>query len=190
VALEWVPAVSAASGAAVGAVTTWLAARGGRKHAETIAAENNAHAERMAYRARRQARLEAAYVAMLQMAERAGHWVDGVLPLVETVPSQSEPELPSVDEQAGTRALVGAHGTTEVGQLFDEYIRLINETRQTAMLVRFLQEPGRRDNNDGWLENRQKLDMELRPAVREKRAELTARVSAELRGDQPSSTPR
>jgi len=55
-AWEWLAPAAAVAGALVGGSTTWLVGRGARKHAETLADKNHAHAGRMAHQERQQRR--------------------------------------------------------------------------------------------------------------------------------------
>jgi hypothetical protein len=69
------------------------------------------HERLLAKEAREQQRLESAYVRMLAMTEQAGQWAQKLCPLMDTNPPQPVPaELPSLEEQAHTVALVQAFG--------------------------------------------------------------------------------
>ncbi len=77
-AWEWVPPVSAATGTAiVGGIGIWATYRTGRedrKHAEALAKQTAEHAEKMAVDAREHKHFEEAYIELLQMTARLGHW--------------------------------------------------------------------------------------------------------------------
>jgi len=55
-----------------GVFFTWLTARQGRDHAETVLGQQLAHERLLASEERDQQRLETAYVNLLEMAEAAG----------------------------------------------------------------------------------------------------------------------
>jgi hypothetical protein len=158
VAWEWLAPAAAVAGAAVGGGTTWLVARGTWRHSE-----------RMAVDARKHKRLEEAYVELLQMAERAGHWADRLYPVMETDPPQPLPELPSPDEQVRVRPLVSAYGSAEVKQLFDEFIECIQKMLDAQRVI-VVAQGHKAASMEG--EHRLKIVSELRPAQQKKRREL------------------
>jgi hypothetical protein len=63
---------------------------------------NSDDAGATAKEARVQQRLENAYIELLDMTERAGQWVQTVYPMINTMPPQSDPPLPTLAEQAHT----------------------------------------------------------------------------------------
>jgi hypothetical protein len=101
IAWEWVPAVSAAtSTATVGGIGIWAtfrAGREGREHAETLARQTAEHTEHMAYDAREHKRKEEAYIEMLQVTGRAGHWASRVYPLMDSDPLAGWSSGPTAD---------------------------------------------------------------------------------------------
>lgn len=179
VAWEWVPAVSAATSTTiVVGMTLWATSRTGREgrqHAETVARQTAEHAEAMAADERTHKRLESAYVELLQMIEQAGHWADRLYPLMDTDPPRPLPEMPSVDEQIRVRALVDAYGSDEVRELLGQHSRIIHGLRVAAEIVAT-------SKDETALKQRIAIGQELRPAEREKRAELRRVIATELRG--------
>jgi predicted small integral membrane protein len=182
-AWDWVPAVSAATSTTiVVGMTLWATSRPGREgreHAETVARQTAEHAEKMAADVRQHKRLESAYIELLQVIERAGNWAGLVCPVMDTNPPRPLPDLPSIDEQVRVRALVTAYGSVKVQELFDEYIGYINEMNVAQQIVAFA-----KSESDGrtQLEQREKIDRELRPAERQMRDELGEMIAMELRG--------
>lgn len=182
-AWEWVAPVATAAGASAGVLGTVLTARGGRRHAETIARETNAHAERMARSERQQERLEAAYGELMRMAEATGHWASRVFPMMDTDPPQPVPALPSDEEQIRVRAAVRAYGSTEVNNLMDEYYAVVHTLNVSSLTVKIGE--GMREGGGSKIASdaRIKILQDDRPAEVAKRRELAERVAAELRGD-------
>jgi hypothetical protein len=194
VAWEWVPPVTAAASTTiVVGMTLWATSRTGRQgreHAETVARQTAEHtealtrqaaehAEKMAVEERTHKRLEAAYIEMLQMIGRAGHWAIRVYPLMDYDPPQPMPDLPSPDDQARVRALISAYGSAEVKRLFEEFGDLIHGIRIAADTITFAQT---RSLGEMESEYRLKLDGELRPALTAKQLELADLVTVELSG--------
>jgi hypothetical protein len=100
---------SVIAGGAVGA--------GGLIIAGLSGAKDRALATDLARTERRQQRLADAYIDLLKMADKIGHWASKVTPIYDTVPSQEPPPLPEVDEQIAVSAKVNAYGSPEVKEL-------------------------------------------------------------------------
>jgi hypothetical protein len=165
-AWEWVgPTATAAVGTA-GIVFTWLTGKQARDDARAAARE-----------AREQQRLENAYVGLLDMAERAGQWVQMVYPIVDT--GQPLPEFPQYPEQAHTEALVKSFGSGELRALMEAWRDVVKETAATSGLIQWIEaDPVR--NRDIEENPRLKLE-ELRRQEREARDALSDQVTVELR---------
>jgi hypothetical protein len=184
-AWEWVAPASAAAGAAVGAVTTWLTARGGRSHAERIATDAATRSERAAREERSQRRLESVYVELLEMVNTTSFWAQEVQPIIDTdPPRESRVVLPSVEVQAAVRARLAAFGSAEVKATYDEYADIVRRIIQADGYLRQIradeEERVRRDESVVTL--KRKLTEELKPAEQAKRAELESRIATELGG--------
>ena len=108
--------LAALGGLLSGLVTNWLGdKRDQRKYG---------HERAMALEARRQQRLEQAYVELLTYLAGHAAWARGVRPLVATAVTVTQAQDPLVDEQANrVEALVAAYGSEEVLQLLDEWIQ-------------------------------------------------------------------
>ncbi|CAN5477083.1 hypothetical protein BH10ACT9_BH10ACT9_60800 [soil metagenome] len=102
-AWEWVPHAATATVAVAGIGGTWL-----------TGSRTLAHERRLATEAREQQRRENAYVDLLDVAERVGHWAQMSWPLFDTDPPRPVPEMPPLAEQAHTEALVRAFGSAQV----------------------------------------------------------------------------
>jgi hypothetical protein len=102
-AWEWVPHAATATVAVAGIVGTWL-----------TGSRTLAHERRLATEAREQQRRENAYVDLLDVAERVGHWAQMSWPLFDTDPPRPVPAMPPLAEQAHTEALVRAFGSAQV----------------------------------------------------------------------------
>lgn len=114
-AWEWADFSTAAVGIA-GIAGTWLTARQGFSNQRQLALD-----------ARRQDRLENAYVGLLEMVERVGHWAQIAYPLLDSNPPAPVPELPSLEEQAHTEALVRAFGSNEVLTLMEVWRNMVQK---------------------------------------------------------------
>jgi hypothetical protein len=185
-AWEWVaPAATAAATTTVGVAGiffTWLSGKQGRDHAETISGQQFAHARLLAKEAREQQRLETAYIALLEMAERAGQWAQLVLPMMDTSPPQPVPPLPSLEEQAHAEAVVRAFGSNEVRERMENWEAVLRRVVSTVEQVGWEEADPRRAS-----QRSPRLTLEeLRPQERVARQALAEQVSAELR---PESSP-
>jgi hypothetical protein len=171
-ALDWVAPVATGTTATIvggaGMFFTWLTGKQARDDARATARE-----------ARQLQRLENTYVGLLDMAERAGQWVQTVLPIVDTNPPQKIPDLPSIEEQAHTEALVKAFGSTEVRERMEVWRDVVKEMIATVGLIRWIEADT--TAHRGIQENpRGKLDG-LRRQEREARQALGNQVAVELR---------
>ncbi|HTX93863.1 MAG TPA: hypothetical protein VME67_02880 [Mycobacterium sp.] len=180
-AWEWVaPVATATASTAVGVAGiffTWLSGKQGRDHAETISGQQFAHARLLAKEARDQQRLESAYVALLEMAERAGQWAQLVLPMMDTNPPQPVPPLPSLDEQAHAEAFVRAFGSNDVRERMDKWEAVLRQVVSTVEQIQWEEADPRRAS-----ERSPRLTLQqLRPQERAARQTLAEQVSAELR---------
>jgi hypothetical protein len=92
---EWVAPVATGLAGIVGIFFTWLSGKQGREHAADLAREEREHVRQLAKNDRVQRRLEETYLALLGMAERVGLWARAVWPLMDTIPPQPVPPLPS-----------------------------------------------------------------------------------------------
>jgi hypothetical protein len=138
-AWEWVaPVASAAAMTTLGVAgifATWLNAKQGRDHAETISKDQLAHERLLAKEAREQQRLETAYVNLLDIAERAGQWAQMVYPMIDT--NQSVPPSPSSQEQAHTGALVNAVGSHEVRERMETWRAVVRQVISTVEQIKW-----------------------------------------------------
>jgi hypothetical protein len=183
-AWEWVgPVAAATSGVVVGAVgmvITWLTSKQGRDTSEEIS-RNTLEQERvLASEARKQQRLEDAYVELLDMAEMVGTWAQMAYPSVAyTTAPQPDPPLPSLEEQAHTNALVKAFGSDAVRQHMANWRSVVDKMITTARSIKW-RESGQsvpQENEPNW---RRVFDEELRPQEREERESLANQVAHEL----------
>jgi hypothetical protein len=105
---------------------TWLATK-----------QNSDDAGATAKEARVQQRLENAYIELLDMTERAGQWVQTVYPMINTMPPQSDPPLPTLAEQAHTEAVVRAFGSNEVRAHTETWRDLVRQVILTVEQVKW-----------------------------------------------------
>ncbi len=180
-AWEWVSPVATASAGVVaggiGVYFTWLTGKGGREHAEAIARDQLSHERLLAEEARKQQRLESAYVSLLGMAERSGQWAQMAFPIVGTTPR--EVALPSLVEQANTRALVRAFGSAEVLKRLETWITVVQQMTNTAELIE-QEDMGRQVVQEGERAPRARFALDLRPQERETREAIANQVAVEL----------
>jgi hypothetical protein len=179
-AWEWVAPVSAAGGASIGTVTTWLTGMGGRRHARDITRSTLRHAELMAAEERHQQRLADAYVQLLTTIQRLGQWAELVRPMVGPTPQRP---LPDLEEQAQTLALVGAYASPSVAALYEEYAAVIKAMLRADSDIRREERQGAEVGPGSTTEPWRKLEMELRPAEITARRKLAEQIATELRGD-------
>ena len=176
-AWEWVAPVATATAATAlggaGIVFTWLTGKQGRDHAEAIFNQQLTHEQLLAKEAREQQRLENAYVDLLDMAERVGHWAQRAYPIMDTNPPQSVPPLPSLVEQAHTGALVNAFRSARgAGADGDLAKRRPPDDRYHQVIE--LEDRGINPTA------RRHFDLELRPQKRTTREALANQVAVEL----------
>ena len=177
---EWVGPVATATVGVAGIFGTWLTGKQGRDRAEAISRETLAQERLLANEARKQQRLENAYVDLLDMAERAGQWAQMVLPMIDTNPPQPVPaELPSLEEQAHTVALVQTFGSDEVLERMKTWRAVVKEIITTVELIKWEEADPATRQRDGQAIARVALD-ELRPQERERREALAKQVAFEL----------
>jgi hypothetical protein len=79
------------------------------------------HERELAEDARVQARLGDAYVDLLSIVNRTGHYADLVRPVFEANPSAPAPPRPPVEERTRAEALVMASGSQAVEELFEAW---------------------------------------------------------------------
>ena len=124
-AWEWVPHVATATVGVAGIVGTWLTANRGLTHERRLATE-----------ARQQQRLENAYVGLLDVAERVGHWAQLAWPVLDSDPPRPVPELPPLAEQAHTEALVRAFGSDKVLDRMKTWRDIVRTMRALDIQIR------------------------------------------------------
>jgi hypothetical protein len=105
---------------------TWLATK-----------QNSDDAGATTKEARVQQRLENAYIELLDMTERAGQWVQTVYPMINTMPPQSDPPLPTLAEQAHTEAVVRAFGSNDVRAHMETWRDLVRQVISTVEQVKW-----------------------------------------------------
>ncbi|ORB49410.1 hypothetical protein BST43_23395 [Mycobacteroides saopaulense] len=132
-AWEWVSPLATVGGGALGAYFVWRAGKEGREHAETVSSQQLSHARQLAQDARKQQRLETAYVALLQMTERVGQWAHSVCPMLQTDPPREGAPMPSLEVQADAAAFLNAFASDEVTKRWDAWRDSINEVRYAVM---------------------------------------------------------
>ncbi|MDY6998785.1 MAG: hypothetical protein SW019_19485 [Actinomycetota bacterium] len=165
-AMEWVAHVATATVGVAGIVGTWLTANRGL-----------AHERRLATEARQQQRLENAYVDLLDVAERVGHWAQLAWPVLDTDPPAPVPEMPSLVEQAHTEALVRAFGSEKVLVRMKVWREILREMLALDNVIRV--SPG------DAAEARRAFD-ELRVRERDAREAIGDQVAVDL-GHRPGS---
>jgi hypothetical protein len=158
-----------------GVCFTWLTARQGREHAETVLGLQLNHERLLASEARDQQRLETAYVDLLEMAEAAGQWVQLVLPMLDTNPPRPDPPLPSLEAQGHIQAVVRAFGSPKVLERRESWEAVVRKTISTVTVARMKDVPREA------FKARRALDEELRSEERSARRALAEQISAELR---------
>jgi hypothetical protein len=180
---EWV----AGTVGAVGIVSTALTARGGRKHAETLSAERIKHERALAEDARLQARLADAYVEVLTIVNRFGHWADMVRPIVEANPPAPLPPVPDLEEQTRADALVMAYGSRKVEKLFEAWRQSVWDIIRANQEIELAQEMQTKHGSTGidLLETWRRLADELKPAQRAARKAFSEEIAVELRSREP-----
>jgi hypothetical protein len=155
---------------------TWLTGKQARDDARATARE-----------AREQQRLGNAYVELLETSEQAGQWAQTVLPMRDSIPPQPVPDLPSIEVQAHTEALVKAFGSAEVRELMEVWRSIVKEAIAIVGLILWVEEDVERHRGIPQ-SPRIKLD-ELRRQEREARKALGDQVAIEL-GQRRKANPR
>ncbi len=158
---------------------TWRAGKEGREHAETVSSRQLQHAQNLAADARKQQRLENAYIAVLVIAEKAGQWAQTAHPMWDTHPDRELPPLPSPDDQARAEALLHAFGSTRVAAKFDAWSEIIHKMIRTSYLVeahRVRQAPLLEGEKSPYYV----FNEDLKPKERKARKEIAIEVAHEL----------
>jgi hypothetical protein len=181
-AYEWVSPVCVGVVGAIGIGATLRTGRQGRAHVETMTKDRFDHELRLAREAREQERLSDAYVKLLRMVERIGSWAQTVFP----VHDKAQPlDWPDTAEQGEVEAYVNAFGSELVKEAFAKWENII-ENMIAAWAMTNLE---RADREAGATAPEYRRGafykvMELRPAERDARKNLSRLVSTELRARQ------
>jgi hypothetical protein len=177
---EWVGPVATATVGAAGIFGTWLTGKQAGDRAADISRKTLTQQRLLSSEARKQQRLEDAYVELLDMAERAGQWAQMVLPMIDTNPPQPVPaELPSLEEQAHTVALVQAFGSHEVLEWMKTWRAVVKKIITTVELIKWEEADPATRQRAGEPIARVALD-ELRPQELGRREALAKQVAFEL----------
>jgi hypothetical protein len=163
-AWEWVGPVATATAGVAGMFFTWLTGKQSRDDARAIAKET-----------RDQQRLENAYIELLDVAERVGHWAQMAFPIMDTNPPKPVPELPDLAQQARAEALIRAFGSDAVLGQMEAWRSVAQQMIVTGELIAM-----RGVDASVNLTARQKFAVELRPEERRARAALGEQVAIEL----------
>lgn len=167
--MEWIGAIAALLGTALG---SWVTLRAAGK-------ERN-HADALAHHERQQDRKAAAYVEGLEVVGHIGLWVQSLLPIMGEVPS-SEPPLPdSMPNQFAARAKLDAFGSDQVRRLWDAWMATVSEARICAVEVYYMRDAGHPEQRKDSLQAWQELTTDKKPAELRARAALVAAVREEL----------
>jgi hypothetical protein len=179
-AWEWIGTTVAG---VAGITATYWTAKRGREHAERLSTAAQDHARKLAREERRQKRIGQAYEELLIQVELVGQWASMVRPMLSSA-GDPKPELPGFPEQARIQALVLAHASPVVKARQAAWMEIIREMIHTDYGIELAERTAARSQAIGidGLELRRKLDLELRPAERKKRAELAEEIAKELRG--------
>lgn len=172
-AWEWVPTASVG---AIGIVLTFVAGKQGRDHAERVARDRSSHERTLAEEARRQQRLENAYIELLDMAEKVGYWAQFSYPILEYNPPQPQPELPDLPSQARTEALVKGFGSRVVLHLMTSWRKIVKDMLVQHSIIQFAHS---QDQGQIALEARKKF-FDLKEPESRAREAIGDQVSAEL----------
>jgi len=173
---EWVGPVATAAVGIAGIFGTWLNGKQARDDAKQLAGQVLTHERTLAEDARKQQRLESAYIELLEMAERASQWAHIAYPLMDTNPPAPVPDLPSLDSQSHVEALVGAYGSDEALSLLKVWRDIIHQMLTCDRLIKM----GLEHEREAGEENPRLTFMNLRAKEREAREALRKRVSVEL----------
>ena len=163
-ALDWIAPVATGTVGVAEIIFTWLTGKQARDDARQTARE-----------ARLQQRLENAYIELLDMAERVGHWAQSAYPFFDTNPPQPVPSLPSLEQQARTEALVRAFGSDKVRERMESWRTVVRQMLSAARLIYMGPIPGL--DKPIHLDARRKFDLELRPQERSARSALGSQVA-------------
>lgn len=176
---EWVSPVATAGAGGLGVLFTWLSGKQGRDHAETVTNQQLTHARQLAYDTRKQQRLESAYVALLDMTERGGHWAHSAYPIVDTNPPREVPPLPSLDEQAHVKALLSAFGSRVVADHLNVWISVIQDLLVAGEKIQLFRERTLA-REPGESHPYKVFHSELRPRETKARKAIATQVALEL----------
>lgn len=143
-------------------------------HAERLATEKLNNDRQVSTEERQQARLENAYIKLLEFAEKIGFWAQSSYPLYDTNPAAPPAPLPNLAEQAEVQALVRAFGSADLIQRMDEWAKV---TEKLAFAER---EILRQKANGGHDISGRREFIELRPQEFELRRRMADAVAADL----------
>ncbi|KXF54641.1 hypothetical protein AXA44_40535 [Rhodococcus sp. SC4] len=182
----WVAPVATATTGVIGIVIGWWTGRQGRDHVERISEKQYAHERLLAEEARKQNRIENAYVLLLEMSERAGLWAQRANRLY----NWPVPPLPDDGEQVRVEALIQAFGSPEVRTLMKDWRAIIKDMIETDWQIKEEKED-RTGREEGAADPRLTFSEVLRPKELAAREELAHRIGVELghREDEEKGTP-
>ena len=161
---------------------TWLTGKQSRDQAERTNRSQLDQARLLAREARKQERLETAYLELLTMVERASHWAQLVLPLFDTVPSSMPgTKLPELEDQAQTAALVNAFGSDAVREKWEAWESVLKNMIRLVEVIQYQDANPPLAPAPRGQEPRTLLDA-ARTKEKEARKALADQVAAELRG--------
>lgn len=129
------------------------------------------------------ARRGEAYVEVLRVVGRIGHWAQLVRPITDTNPPQPPPELPDVEQQATSQAQLEVYGTRQVRELWAAWNACVNDVQDADKLIGLVLDPSRNVTGAAYtrgLDVWGQLTDEFRPKEREARRALAEQMNREL----------
>jgi hypothetical protein len=195
-AWEWAPPAIAVATTAIAVGATLGATRMGHRHAERLTNARLVHERELAADARRQQRLSEAYVELLEVVGGVGYWSSSLYPMIDTDPPRELPPLPPLEKQLRAQALVSAYGSDTVRELHRTWTSTMVQIRAAAQTIGHMRaeiEKRKTDLGVGRFADveaaqRQKLELEYRPAEQAAREALARQLSLEL-GDRVADPP-
>jgi len=178
-ALSWITSLVAT--VVLGLVGIWATHREAER-ARTAASgdleKSLTHERQMAAQALHQARIERAYLGLLEMTEKVSAWAQLVAPIVDTDPPREVPPLPTIEEQARAQANVSSFGSEDVRARLNEWREVVLKMVQLAGLAEIIRADA---SARGHIEGNPWVEMHaLRPREIETRDALADAIRREL----------
>jgi hypothetical protein len=128
---DWATVLGTLGGVLVGSGASLWGAGRGRHHDDRMARSARVEAQRAWHRDNR----AAAYVTVLEIAEKVGNVVALAFPMVDTIPPAPLPDLPTLGEQAHAAARMKVFASDSVLSAYDAWDGIARQALRTIEAI-------------------------------------------------------